>query len=100
MKIITDNISPNQESLEIYPLEKISRQKEDIVFIDIETTGLSAKTSALYLIGFAFFESGAWHTKQFFADNGDEAEILRASLSFVLEHNFKILLHFNGNSLP
>ena len=97
MKIITDKIFPNKESLEIFPIEKISENKEDILFIDIETTGLSAKTSALYLIGFAFYEAGQWHTKQYFADNGDEGEILKASLSFVLERNFKMLLHFNGN---
>jgi len=97
MKIITYDITPNEKSLEIYPIEKISPSKEDILFIDIETTGLSAKTSNLYMIGLAFYQKSSWHTMQFFADCADEETILKSALSFILENNFKMLLHYNGN---
>jgi uncharacterized protein YprB with RNaseH-like and TPR domain len=97
MKIITEDITPDKESLELYPLEKIAERKEDILFIDIETTGLSAKTSEIYLIGLAFYENELWHTVQFFADQGDEEDVLKSAGSFILEHNFKLLVHYNGN---
>ncbi len=53
--------------------------KERIVFFDIETTGLSTKNAALYLIGLVSYEDGAWTLTQFFAENMfEEAELLAA----------------------
>lgn len=53
--------------------------KERIVFFDIETTGLSTKNAALYLIGLVSYEGGAWTLTQFFAENMfEEAELLAA----------------------
>ncbi|MCR4902003.1 MAG: ribonuclease H-like domain-containing protein [Butyrivibrio sp.] len=98
MKIISEDVTPNKEILEYYPLEKLSANKEDILFIDIETTGLSAKTSKLYLIGLAYYEWDLWHIVQFFADtDNSEKEVLKAALLFIMEHNFKVLVHYNGN---
>ena len=37
---------------------------EDILFFDIETTGFSAKTSALYMIGLCYFSGDSWHVRQ------------------------------------
>lgn len=44
---------------------------EQILFFDIETTGLSPKASSLYMIGVMFYnkEDNNWHLIQFFADN-------------------------------
>lgn len=71
--------------------------KEDILFFDIETTGFSPKTSALYLIGVLFFQKGQWKCVQWFADDySSEASILSAFFSF-LQH-FKYLIHFNGST--
>lgn len=78
-----------------YPLEQIA-PLEDILFLDIETTGFTAKSSSLYLIGTAFYEQGSWYIRQWFAENSfQEAEILKAfseTASF-----YKYLFHFNGN---
>ncbi|WP_408071346.1 ribonuclease H-like domain-containing protein [Butyrivibrio sp. JL13D10] len=79
-----------------YPLERICEKPEDILFIDIETTGLSPKNSTIYLIGCAFYKDGTWNLKQFFADKrGDEEDIVRAFVTFAKD--YKVLLHFNGN---
>lgn len=70
---------------------------EEILFFDIETTGFSPKTSALYLIGVLFFTEGHWKCVQWFADDySSEASILSAFFSF-LQH-FKYLIHFNGST--
>ncbi len=69
---------------------------EDIVFIDIETTGLSPKTSDIYLIGFAYCKDDVWQLGQFFAESPDEeAAILSAFSDFLLP--YKKILHYNGD---
>ncbi len=69
---------------------------EDIVFIDIETTGLSPKTSDIYLIGFAYCKDDVWQLGQFFAESPDEEEaILSAFSDFLLP--YKKILHYNGD---
>lgn len=69
---------------------------EDIVFIDIETTGLSPKTSDIYLIGFAYCKDDVWQLGQFFAESPDEEEaILSAFSDFILP--YKKILHYNGD---
>lgn len=79
-----------------YPISTISNP-EDILFIDIETTGFTAKTSKLYLIGCVFFEYEKWQTVQFFAnDYSDEAKLLEEFFYFAKK--YKKLIHFNGNN--
>lgn len=73
--------------------------KEDILFIDIETTGLSPKASSLYLIGAMYFDtvSDSWHLKQFFADDyKSEAAIISSFMETLC--NYKYLYHFNGKT--
>jgi len=85
----------NQFSIS-YPIEKLA-PIDQILFIDIETTGFTARASYLYLIGCAYFESGAWHTIQWMAeDYGQEANILKAFFEFA--KNYRFLIHFNGNN--
>ena len=43
-----------------YPLEKTA-SLEDMLFLDIETTGFSAASSSLYLIGCIYYEAGEFH---------------------------------------
>lgn len=70
--------------------------EENLLFFDIETTGFTARSSNLYLIGCAFKEGENWHIKQFFSENtSEEAEIIHAF--FELTKNFSHLIHFNGN---
>jgi len=79
-----------------YPLENLL-PPEQALFMDIETTGFSAKTSQLYLIGCAYYAEGNWHLEQWFAENNnEEANII--SGFFALAEKFKYLIHFNGNT--
>lgn len=79
-----------------YPLEQIA-PVDKILFIDIETTGFTAKSSTLYLIGCAWFNGTNWIITQWFATNYDEEkEILEAF--FLFAQNYTHLIHFNGNN--
>lgn len=69
---------------------------QKMLFLDIETTGLSPKTASIYLIGACFNQNGTWNAIQWFADTSDgEAEILEAFFNFA--SNYTTLVHFNGN---
>ena len=75
--------------------------KERIVFFDIETTGLSTKNAALYLIGLVSYEDGAWTLTQFFAENMFEEADLLAAFFDMLNTKKKLgrlfLFSFNGD---
>ena len=53
-----------------YPLSRLG-SPESLLFFDIETTGFSAETDRVYLIGCIFYEAKAacWMMSQWFADN-------------------------------
>lgn len=79
-----------------YPLEQIA-PLDKILFIDIETTGFTAKSSCLYLIGAACYDNGCWHIRQWFAEKyEEEKELLESFFSFA--SSFTHLVHFNGNN--
>lgn len=79
-----------------YPLERIA-PLDKLLFIDIETTGFTAKSSSLYLIGAAYYYSGRWHIKQWFAPNYDDEQALLEDF-FPFAKDFTHLIHFNGNN--
>ncbi len=79
-----------------YPLEKIA-PLEHILFIDIETTGFTARSSSLYLIGTAFRKSGSWQVRQWFAQNYEDEKALLDDF-FAFAANYTHLIHFNGNN--
>ena len=71
------------------------------LFIDIETTGLYAKSSNLYMIGCAYLSDidgpAHWRSIQWFATNyDDEYNVLDAFVKFAA--NYRFFIHFNGNS--
>lgn len=79
-----------------YPLEKIGNM-EQILFIDIETTGFTARSSYLYMIGCAYYYAEKWHIIQWFAEKySDEVLLLNAFIEF--SEYYKYLIHFNGNN--
>lgn len=79
----------------LYPIEA-PFEMEDILFFDIETTGLSARTSFLYLIGCMYFVNDTWQITQWFADEvTNEAEILGSFFQKVT--NYKRIVHYNGS---
>lgn len=78
-----------------YPLKK-KIPLEKALFLDIETTGFTAHSSYLYLIGCAYYEKGSWHIRQWFAQNyQEEAALLKAFFDFAQKYSY--LIHFNGN---
>lgn len=79
-----------------YPLEQIC-PLEKILFLDIETTGFTAKSSCLYMIGAAYYTSGHWCIQQWFAEKPEEEkEVLAAFFTFASFYTY--LFHFNGNN--
>ncbi|MBR6329514.1 MAG: ribonuclease H-like domain-containing protein [Lachnospiraceae bacterium] len=92
MKTVKTPIKPN---LTTYPYEKLG-DLQDILFMDIETTGFSPDSSVLYLIGCAYIEDGIFNVIQWMAENYDEEEaVLYAFYNFA--SSYKKLVHFNGN---
>lgn len=79
-----------------YPLERIA-PLDKILFLDIETTGFTARSSSLYLIGCAHYSEDGWYIRQWFADTPEEEkELLTAFFEFAKP--FTHLIHFNGNN--
>lgn len=69
---------------------------DELLFFDIETTGLSSKMSYLYLIGCIYFKEEEPYLIQWFADGiEDEKELLIQFFSFM--DNYKVLIHYNGS---
>ncbi len=79
-----------------YPLDN-TVDLSKVLFIDIETTGFTARSSYLYIIGCAYFKDGCWNTKQWFAENyQEEATLIDAFFTFAKAYTH--LIHFNGNN--
>ncbi len=79
-----------------YPLEGIS-DPEKILFLDIETTGLSPSNAEIYLIGTAVMNGSGLYVKQFFADDlSEERDIIQEFSRYA--SSFDTLITFNGNS--
>ena len=70
---------------------------DDILFIDIETTGFLSSTSSIYMIGTSYFKEGNWHIRQFFAETlEEEALLLDTFFDFAKDYNY--IIHYNGNT--
>ncbi len=72
---------------------------DNLLFFDIETTGLSARTSQLYLIGCLCIQGSDFFFHQWFAEApADEALLLDAFRDYLAGLSGTcLLLHFNGN---
>lgn len=78
-----------------YPLHR-PFNKEEIIFFDIETTGLLASASYLYLIGAMYYKESSWYLTQWFADDmQSEKQILEEFFAFII--SFKRIIHYNGS---
>ncbi|MCD8326282.1 MAG: ribonuclease H-like domain-containing protein [Lachnospiraceae bacterium] len=77
-----------------YPLERFA-PIEEILFLDIETTGFPPASTQLYLIGLVFIEDGKWCLQQFMAESAQEERELIARLSKMLDR-FSVVIHYNG----
>lgn len=68
---------------------------EEMLLFDIETTGLSADTSYLYLIGAIYAKQGELVLTQWFCDEySEEKEVLTLFRDFL--KGFTSLVHYNG----
>lgn len=85
--ILPDNVCPADTP----------EQFEHSIFFDIETTGLSWRTSHLYLIGAAFIEKGHWILRQWFLQKPHEEKELLEQFSTFLS-GFSQVIHYNGQS--
>jgi hypothetical protein len=83
-----------------YPIENFCIPGQTM-FIDIETTGLHARSTSLYMIGCIYFdckkEPVTWRLVQWFAQNYDDEEAVLSAFSEFAKP-YKYLIHFNGNS--
>lgn len=70
---------------------------DNAIFLDIETTGLSARTAGLYLIGVTYKNEQGWRYRQWFANSQrEEMEVLAACAEFAKP--YQTLVHFNGTT--
>lgn len=69
----------------------------DCVFFDIETTGLSADTAFLFLIGYICYEENSWNRHQLCIHLVQEEKALLSSF-FEAIKKAQCLIHFNGNT--
>ncbi len=79
-----------------YPIERIAAT-DRILFIDIETTGISRDNTSLYLIGCGFFDENGYHTVRWFADTPDEEPLLLDAFNDFARGRFTLLMHYNGD---
>lgn len=91
MIIINEKLNNNI----IYPIYK-PFNIDEIIFFDIETTGLSAKTSYLYLIGLTYYHNNSWHLTQWLLKDPNQEVKLLNLFANKLE-TYKRIIHYNGN---
>lgn len=78
-----------------YPIDKLG-DKKSILFVDIETTGLSPSTASIYLMGCCYYDQGEWMIRQWLCETPEqEKDLLEAFVSHM--QDYKTLIHFNGN---
>lgn len=88
-------VSPVNTTWDFYPYNTYSYK--DMCFFDIETTGLSAAASSIYLIGAGHYEGDSFVVIQWFADDyNSEEDIINAFLEHV--SSYKLLFQYNGNT--
>ncbi|MBR3036551.1 MAG: ribonuclease H-like domain-containing protein [Lachnospiraceae bacterium] len=88
-----------RKELDIPCAYRLSRlgDPERLLFFDIETTGLSAYSSSLYLIGCLYLRNGRFQFVQWLCEGlSDELPALRAFQELMTD--FDALVHFNGDT--
>ena len=87
MKIITKQIENT---------DAFSAALSEVLYFDIETTGLSSEKSGVYLIGCAGHGAGGWNLTQWLDESGQEERELLSSF-FAYAKSFRTLIHYNGD---
>ncbi len=90
--IVTDEFFEN--NCITYDVKRIAAPS-DILFLDIETTGLTPRNSYIYMVGLVYFLDNRWYYKNLFATSPADEEVLLKELIHIIS-TFKVLIHFNG----
>ena len=72
-------------------------ESSDILFYDIETTGLSPEKCMVYMVGTACREGDSWVYRAFFVDSEEEEPLLLSTFGEVLK-KFSTIIQYNGNA--
>ena len=83
--------------LHLHELKYLGIKPEECLFFDIETTGLSWKTSYLYLLGIVYYENGHWKKILWFSQRPSEEKEILSNFSQLL-YEKKYLIHYNGKT--
>ena len=81
------------------PLDNLTKlaPKDDLLFFDIETTGLSKIKNHIYLIGVGYYSSDGLNIIQWFAENeSEEPLVLKEFINFT--SSFSYLVNYNGKT--
>lgn len=96
MKVLQHFIEPKHLSAEHRGLEHNALSDSAIIF-DIETLGLSANSSGIYLISAGFWDGG-FVLEQYFDDDGlSESLVIEAFFNLLKKRRCTSLFSFNGN---
>lgn len=94
MKIIDYSYKINDKTTFPRYLRRIN-DNSHVLFFDIETTGLSARNSTLYLIGALWYDNDIINVRQWFNEDGyAEADMITYFNDFCKD--FSHIVHFNG----
>jgi hypothetical protein len=72
------------------------RPLSDFLFLDIETTGLSAEHNAVYLVGCVYREPDGWNLIQWMDTTGNEEKEVLSSF-WLFASRYPVLVHYNGD---
>ena len=86
---------PDFETVKFFTGKFFQKYNFSPVFYDIETTGLSRKSTFLYLIGAVGIEDETWYFYQWMAENVTEEETILRIFSQFLEQ-YDLLISYNG----
>ena len=75
MRIISKPVGLDTE----FSLPDVPAGALDVLFLDIETTGISREKSAVYLIGCICMQPEGWQLTQWFDDTGTDEKMLLSS---------------------
>ncbi|MCC8066226.1 MAG: ribonuclease H-like domain-containing protein, partial [Clostridiales bacterium] len=96
--ILTHTVSNNGSQYESSdPVQESVTALKDCVFFDIETTGLSADTAFIFLIGCICYDGHSWILHQFLIQVVQEESLLLSSFSHLV-NQYRHLIHFNGTT--
>ena len=79
-----------------FSLPDVPAEPGEVLFLDIETTGISRANSTIYLIGCIYLQPEGWQMTQWFDDTGMDEKMLLSSF-LVLCSKYHYVINYNGN---